>query len=44
MNPDTMKRYPILLILASALISCGGNEPADPGTDPIPSVPTPSFA
>lgn len=39
-----MKRYPILFILASALISCGGNEPADPGTDPIPSVPTPSFA
>lgn len=39
-----MKHYPILLFLASALLSCGGNEPIDPGTDSIPSVPTPSFA
>lgn len=39
-----MKHYPILLFLASALISCGGNDPVDPGTDSIPSVPTPSFA
>lgn len=39
-----MKHYPILLILASALLGCGGNDPVDPGTDPIPSVPAPSFA
>ena len=39
-----MKKFSILLILASAILSCGGNDPVDPGTDPIPSVPTPSFA
>ena len=39
-----MKQISILLILASAILSCGGNDPVDPGTDPIPSVPTPSFA
>ena len=39
-----MKQVSILLILASAILSCGGNDPVDPGTDPIPSVPTPSFA
>ena len=39
-----MKRYPILLFLASALLGCGGHEPAKPGTDTIPSVTTPSFA
>ena len=39
-----MRQFPILLILASAILSCGGNDPVDPGTDPIPSVPTPSFA
>ena len=44
MNPDTMKQISILLILASAILSCGGNDPVNPGTDPIPSVPTPAFA
>ena len=39
-----MKRYPILLFLASALLGCGGHEPAKPGTDTIPPVTTPSFA
>ena len=39
-----MKQFSILLILASAILSCGGNDPVDPGTNPIPSVPTPSFA
>ena len=39
-----MKQFSILLILASAILSCGGNDPVNPGTDPIPSVPTPSFA
>ncbi len=39
-----MKQISILLILASAILSCGGNDPVNPGTDPIPSVPTPAFA
>lgn len=39
-----MKRFPHLLILASAILSCGGNDPVDPGNDTIPPVPTPSFA
>ena len=39
-----MRQFPILLILVSALLSCGGNDPVDPGTDTIPPVPTPSFA
>ena len=39
-----MKQISILLILASTILSCGGNDPVNPGTDPIPSVPTPAFA
>ena len=39
-----MKRFPHLLILASAILSCGGNDPVDPGNDTIPPVSTPSFA
>ena len=39
-----MRQFPILLILASAILSCGGNDPVNPGTDTIPPVPTPSFA
>ena len=37
-----MRQFPILLILASAILSCGGNDPVNPGTDTIPPVPTPS--
>ena len=45
MNPDIMNRFPLLLILASFLVSCGGSDPVvDPDTDTIPPVPTPSFA
>ena len=38
-----MRQFPILLILASAILSCGGNDPVNPGTDTIPPVPTPSL-
>lgn len=44
MNPDILKRFPYLFILASVLLSCGGHEPVDPGDETIPPVPTPSFA
>ena len=39
-----MKRFPHLLILASVILSCGGNEPVNPGSETIPPVPTPTFA
>ena len=39
-----MRQFSILLILASAILGCGGNDPVNPGTDTIPPVPTPSFA
>ena len=39
-----MKHFPHLLILASVILSCGGNDPVDPGIDTIPPVATPSFA
>ena len=39
-----MKRFPHLLILASVILSCGGNEPVNPGSETIPPVPTPAFA
>ena len=36
--------FPILVLLAALFTACGGNDPVEPGTDPIPSVPTPAFA
>ena len=39
-----MKHFPHLLILASVILSCGGNDPVDPGIDTISPVTTPSFA
>ena len=36
--------FPILVLLAALFTTCGGNDPVEPGTDPIPSVPTPAFA
>jgi arabinogalactan endo-1,4-beta-galactosidase len=36
--------FPILVLLAALFMACGGHDPVDPGTDTIPSVPTPTFA
>ena len=39
-----MKRFPLLLILATFILSCGGKDPVDPVPDPDYPVPTPAFA